>query len=265
MAMIHSGSHSPFLAVALKAVKEAEKIILEGLRRGVQSELKADLTPVTAADRGAEECIKQIISKEFPNHTFFGEEGEKTDLSGHKGYTWIIDPIDGTKSYIRGNPLFGTQLALMHDGELALGVSNVPLMNELLYAEKGGGAYLNGKRVNVSKIGTVEDSYMSHGSLKYFIRRGSINQLLDLSQRVKLARGIGDCWGYHLVAEGKVEIMAEADIKLWDIAAAVVIIEEAGGKVTELDGKPISPSTSSVLASNGAVHDELARLFTTES
>src|SRR5688572_24501405 len=159
---------SELLAVALQAVKEAEKVILKYLDQDIRSELKEDSSPVTVADREAEEIIKKVILSKFPDHTFYGEEGEKVDLNNHQGYTWIIDPIDGTKSYLRRSPLFATQLALLHDGEFVIGVSNAPLLGELVYAEKGQGCFLNDVRISVSVANAVQDSYLSFGSLKYF-------------------------------------------------------------------------------------------------
>lgn len=252
---------SAYLEAALKAVKEAEQVILKYLDQGVRSELKEDMSPVTVADREAEDIIKQTILAAFPDHTFYGEEGEKVDLENHKGYTWIIDPIDGTKSYIRRNPLFATQLALLHDGEFVLGVSNAPLMRELLYAEKGQGCFCNGTPVKVSDVHATAEMYMSFGSLKYFTKHGNIQQLLSLAEEARWARGIGDFWSYHLLAQGKLDVMVEADTKLWDIAAMKVIIEEAGGKVSQLDGAPVDHATTTFLATNGALHDEIVQHF----
>ncbi len=252
---------SDYLDIALQAVKEAEKVIVNYLDQDVRSELKEDLSPVTVADREAEEIIKSVILATFPDHTFYGEEGEKVDLDDHKGFTWIIDPIDGTKSYLRRNPLFATQLALLHDGEFIVGVSNAPLLSELVYAEKGKGCFFNGQPVSVSEVNVIEDSYVSFGSLKYFTRHENIQQLLSLAENAKWARGIGDFWSYHLLAQGKLDIMIEADTKLWDIAAMKVIIEEAGGTVTQLDGNPVNHKTTTLLASNGKVHSEVVKLF----
>lgn len=248
---------SIYLQTALEAVKQAEKVVLRYLEQNIRAELKEDESPVTIADQQAEETIKQAILNVFPDHTFFGEEGEKVDLSGHRGYTWIIDPIDGTKSYIRKNPLFATQLALMHDGELILGVSNAPLLNELIYAEKGSGCYFNGSLVNVSNVDAVSEAYLSYGSLKYFVSTGKDKALLDLSSTVRWARGIGDFWSYHLLAQGKLDVMIEAQTKLWDIAALTVIVREAGGRITQLNGQEIDYTATTALATNGSVHDEI--------
>lgn len=251
--------NSEFMDVALKAVKEAEAIMLRYAEQGVRAELKPDQSPVTIADQQAEEVTKSVISSYFPDHTFYGEEGNKVDLNNHKGFTWIIDPIDGTKSYLRGNPLYATQLALMHDGEMVLGVSNAPAMREIMYAEKGKGCYLNGEPVRVSDVNSINDSYMSFGSLKYFTEIGVEKQLLQLAEDVRWTRGIGDFWSYHLLAQGKLDIMIEPVTKLWDVAALSVIVAEAGGVVSKIDGSPIDSSLTSFVATNGRLHSEIIR------
>lgn len=245
---------SPFLEVAIQAVKAAETVILSHYQQNVTVSIKDDKTPVTIADSQAEEIIKQTIRASFPDHTFFGEESEKADLANHKGYTWIIDPIDGTKSYIRGIPVFGTLLALLHDGELIVGVSNAPAWGELAYAAKGEGAFVNGEPVRVSDVDDISKAYLSNGRLKYFEDINKIPQLLSISRQAHWARGMGDFWIYHLVAEGKVDIMMEGSIKFWDIAAAKVIVEEAGGTVTQLDGQPVTYQSTTALATNGLLH-----------
>jgi len=252
---------SDYLTVGLEAVQHAEAIILKYLDKDMQVQLKDDQSPVTVADKEAEEAIKACIAATFPDHTFYGEEGEKPDLANHRGYTWIIDPIDGTKSYVRGNPLIATQLALLHDGEFIVGISNAPLMHELVYAEKGKGCFCNGKQVHVSGVAALPDAYVSFGSLKYFVQQGNIEALLALSQQARWARGIGDFWSYHLLAQGKLEVMIEAPTKLWDIAALKVIVEEAGGTMTQLDGQPVTAETRTALATNGVLHDEVLKAF----
>jgi histidinol-phosphatase len=176
-------------------------------------------------------------------------------LENHRGFTWIIDPIDGTKSYVRKNPLFATQLALMHDGELIIGISNAPLLHEVMYAEKGRSCFLNDEPVHVSDVDSIGEAYLSHGSLKYFTKLNKMDQLLKLANASRQTRGIGDFWAYHLVAQGKIEAMIEPRIKLWDIAAVSVIVHEAGGRLTQLDGKPIGPQITTALATNGLLHD----------
>lgn len=250
---------SDYLETGINAVKQAEVIILKYFEQHVRAELKEDDSPVTIADQQAESIIKSVIRMNFPNHTFYGEESEKVDLRNHRGYTWIIDPIDGTKSYLRKNPLFGTELALMHDGEFIVGISNSPLLKELMYAEKGKGCFLNDSPVHVSKVDTIEDAYMSFGSLDCFSNTNKAGVLLSLAANVKWSRGIGDFWSYHLLAQGKLDVMIEAQTKLWDIAALTVIVRESGGRITQLNGSEVDHAATTAVATNGLVHDDIIR------
>ena len=247
-----------FLKTALIAAKKAEEVIMKYYSGKIRAEFKGDETPVTAADREAEELITKAIKSKFPKHSILGEESGK---SGSSEYTWIIDPIDGTKNYIRKIPMFATQIALAKNNELILGVSNAPAMNELLYAERGRGAYCNDKKIHVSKVKNLRESFMSFGGINYFEKINSIKNLLKLARIVRSKRGFGDFWGYHLLAQGKIEIMVEADIKIWDIAALAVIVEEAGGKVTDITGKPVAKDARTVLATNGLLYDEVLEIF----
>jgi histidinol-phosphatase len=249
------------LEVALAAVDSAEKVVLHYLDAGVRAELKDDQTPVTAADREAEETIQRVIRKTFPEHNFYGEEGEKADLRNHRGWTWIIDPIDGTRAYVRGNPLFSTLLALMHDGEVVVGVSNMPLMHEQMWATATGGAFLNGKRVQVSRVGRLSDGYLSFGSPNRFGDIGRAEQFMELCSKMESKRGYGDAWSYHLVAQGKIDVMAEPAVHLWDIAPFKLIVEEAGGRLTDLDGRDVRLATTTALATNGLLHDDVVRVM----
>jgi len=251
---------SKYLDVAIKAVKRAEEIILECYEKETAVDLKADLTPVTIADTEAQRIIIDEIKKNFPDHGFLGEE--KTDKSQSASeYTWIIDPIDGTKNYIRRIPLFATQLALMHDNEIVVGVSNAPALNELLYAEKGGGCFFNKVRTKVSKINKIDEAFMTFGAIHYFEDISKLKQLVTLSRKTRGHKGFGDCWSYHLLSEGKVDIVTEGKIKIWDIAAASIIIEEAGGKMTDIYGNKIGVDTTTAVGTNGYLHDEVIDLL----
>lgn len=253
---------SPYALAAIQAVTAAERIILSYYQQAsLETNIKADLSPVTIADQKAEEVIKEILRKHFPDHTFYGEEGEKVSLENHRGYTWIIDPIDGTKSFMRQIPLFATQLALLKDGELVLGISNAPALQELMYAEKGNGCYLNDRRVHVSDVTNLDKAYVSFGGLKHFAKQNMMDALAELSQKAQWPRGIGDFWSYHLLAQGKLDVMIEAETKLWDIAALKVIVEEAGGRFTQLDVQPITPASTTALATNGTLHQTVASMF----
>lgn len=237
-----------YLKVAIEAAKAAEPVILKYFSKETQIDLKPDQSPVTFADKEAERIIRETIMKAFPDHGFLGEESDKN--ASLSEYIWIVDPIDGTRNYIREIPLFATEIALMKDGELILGVSNAPAIKELMYAEKGFGAYLNGEKIVVSEVSKLEEAYFSHGGMKHFDKHHLLGKLLSLGKQVRLQRGIGDFWSYHLLAQGKIDIMIEAEMKIWDIAALTVIVQEAGGVVTDIEGKAISLGSTSNIATN---------------
>ncbi|OGE73793.1 MAG: hypothetical protein A3I07_02260 [Candidatus Doudnabacteria bacterium RIFCSPLOWO2_02_FULL_42_9] len=246
---------SKYLEVGIEAAKNAEKIILEYLSPDIKISLKSDNSPVTIADQLAEKTIVETIKKIFPDHSFLGEElGQQNN---NTEYTWIIDPIDGTKDYSRGIPLFGTLISLFHNNEVILGVSNLPLMKELMYAEKGKGAFVNRKPVSVSKVRNLEESYVTFGNFNYFVDKGYLDNLSNITRKARGRRGSGDCWMYHLLAQGKLEVIMEAKTNIWDIAAPSLIVTEAGGKVTDFDGNPIKKNTTNILASNGFLHEEI--------
>ncbi len=246
------------LTVAIDAARQAGDLALRYQQTGVRVETKPDRTPVTQADTEAEQLIRQLISSRFPAHRFLGEEMGGGD-SNH-GYVWVIDPIDGTKNFIRGLPYFGTQLALLHDSQLLVGVSYAPALRELMAAASGRGATLNGTPVHVSRIQSLEDAFVVHGGLDQFVHHGVLDALVAVGNHAMSVRGHGDFYGYHLVAQGKVDAMIEASIHPWDIAACKIIVHEAGGRFTGFDGSATGLPPNSV-ASNGIIHDDLLRLF----
>ena len=250
---------SQFLAVALEAASKAETVIMDYYSGGIASELKADGTPVTAADTEAERIIIETIANEFPDHGFLGEESG--DTRSDSPYVWIIDPIDGTKNYVRHIPLFGTQIALMKADELILGVSNIPGMNELLYAEKGYGAFMNDEHINVTTVSRIAEAMICHGGLDTFGEQGILTNLCNLAVDASRSRSFGDCYMYHVLASGRVDAVIEAAISIWDIAALTVIVEEAGGRATNLQGVPIDKNTNSILATNGFLHQQILTRF----
>ncbi len=249
---------SKYLDVAMAAIREAEKITLHYYNHPPSVSLKKDRTPVTVADRKAEKAIVSIIRKKFPEHQFLGEEYGRT---GRGEFLWIIDPIDGTRNFIAGIPLWGTLIALMHREEMILGISNVPLMREILWAERGKGAFLNGKRVHVSKIRRLKDAMASTGSYKSFAQAGHEQGLIRLLKATKRQRAFGDLWPYHLLASGRLDIVTEAKIKVVDVAPFAAILKEAGGEISDLGGGPVRPGIRSVVASNGILHDRTLAYF----
>jgi histidinol-phosphatase len=253
---------SQFLDVALRAVKSAEEVVMKYYAADVVVESKDDNSPVTVADKQAEQAIRDVILAAFPDHIVYGEEGAK-QIGSDNQYTWVVDPIDGTKSFIREHGLFGTLLALFHNGQVVLGVSNMPAIGELMYAEKSGGAYLNGNKVAVSNVSELSEAYMSYGTVKYFAQLGKTDALLSLAEQMRWARGIGDCWSYHLLAQGKIDVVVEGMTKIWDIAALKIIVEEAGGTMTQLDGAPVGFDSQNDVATNGILHPSVLEAFTT--
>ena len=251
---------SQFLTVALEAAKNAEEIITSYYTGdAMKVEMKADETPVTLADTGAEKVIRETIKQAFPDHGFIGEEYGIE--AGSSPYLWIIDPIDATKNYIRKIPIFGTQIALMKGEELILGVSNAPLLNELLYAEAGSGAFLNGEPITVSSVTHPKDAMVCHGGLKWFIEKGTFPGIYNFIKDAARTRGFGDFYMYHLVASARADAVVEAAISIWDIAAISVIVREAGGKVTDIRGQDITKDTESMVATNGILHDTVLDYF----
>lgn len=240
------------LQAALDAARAAADVIRGFYQRNVKIEVKADKTPVTEADVRSEEAIRDLLTKRFPTYGFYGEETGKSDL--HAESVWLVDPIDGTKSFVRECPFFSTQIALMRGGRFVLGVSMAPAYDEVAWAERGTGAFLNGKPIQVSAVRELEGAIVSTGNLKTLTRSEAWGRLGNLIQSTNRIRGYGDFVHYHLLARGALDVVVESDVNILDIAALTVIVEEAGGKFTDLEGGPVGLDTTTVLATNGALH-----------
>jgi histidinol-phosphatase len=249
-----------FIDVALRASRRAEEVIMHYFGRDIVPEIKSDNSPVTVADKEAERVIIETIRSAFPDHGFLGEETGKSD--NDSDYQWIIDPIDGTKNYIRAIPIFGSLIGLMRGDELIAGVSNTPAMNELIYAGKGIGAFAaNGSPIKVSDIPALSEAQISLGGMDHFEKISKLDSMLGVIRSSYRVRSIGDAYAYHLVATGRFEAVIESQIRIWDIAAQAAIIEEAGGRVTDLQGAPITRESRTVIASNGHIHDAIVEHF----
>ena len=242
------------LSAALEAAEAAARVIREHYARAPEARLKADGSPVTAADVAAEQAIRAVLEARFPGHAFYGEE---TGRSGSGDALWLVDPIDGTKAFVRGYPMFSTQIALQRNGVLELGVSSAPLYGELAYAERGQGAWLNGRRIRVSGTARIEDAALSTGNLRSLAAGPGWARLGAVVGRLNRIRGYGDFLHYHLLAAGRIDAVVESDVSILDIAALVSIVEEAGGRFTTLDGAPIGLASTTVLATNAALHAPL--------
>jgi histidinol-phosphatase len=247
------------LDVAREAAEAAAVVIRQHYRRNVAVETKADQTPVTIADREAELAIKEVIRRAFPDHAFYGEEFGR---EGDSDFLWLIDPIDGTKAFVRDYSMFSTQIALMLRGELVLGVSCAPEFGETAWARKGGGAFLNAERVFVAATEALDaKAAISIGNVKTLTGDARWDVLGDLIRRSGRIRGYGDFLHYHLLARGCIDLVVESDVNILDVAACAVIVREAGGAFSDLDGGVISLGTTSVLAGTGALHRKALELF----
>jgi histidinol-phosphatase len=231
---------------------------LDAARSGVAVETKADQTPVTVADREAEAAIKRVLKARFPDHAYFGEEEGR---EGEGDLLWLIDPIDGTRSFVRGYPMFSTQVALMHRGELVLGVSGAAHFGETAWAVRGGGAFLNGAPIRVAATTAFDaGTAISFGNVRTLARGAGWSALGALVQRCGRTRGYGDFLHYHLLAAGKIDAVIESDVNILDIAALAVIVREAGGVFTDLAGRELTLDATSVLAGTPALHAQALTL-----
>jgi len=221
-------------------------------------ESKPDRTPVTDADRAVENKIRELLSKQAPSDAVIGEEYENTG-SGNR--QWIIDPIDGTANFLRGIPIWATLIALRIDGKPVTSVVSAPGMGRRWWATRGEGAFTKDvdgsvRAISVSRVSNLSDSYVSYNSLQQWQRLGRVKNLDSLASRVWRIRAFGDFLSYMFVAEGAIDAASEPDLKIYDIAALVPIVEEAGGRFTDLTGE-LSDASSTVLASNGLIHEEV--------
>lgn len=241
------------LEAAEDAVLAAEKVISEFVSRGDwQVRYKSDDSPVTEVDIAAEEAIKSVLQRALPEAVFFGEETGKTHATEDADLLWLVDPIDGTKSFIRQMPFYSTQIALAVKQRLSIGVSNAPAYQERLTATVNGDAYLNGVRVCTRQsVEAVEDAFLSSGNLASLASDPQAWQRYGtIVRRARRVRGYGDFCHYHQLCCGQTDLVVESDVNILDIAALTVAVEAAGGIITDLDGAPITQNTSSVLAAS---------------
>jgi histidinol-phosphatase len=248
---------------ALAWCDAADSIAMEHFRRELELKQKPDRTFVTVADTAVERLIRERIADTFPDHGVVGEEYGTE--AGSAAVRWYVDPIDGTHNYMRGVPLFATLLGVERDGELQAAVLSAPALRERWHAWRGGGAWVSrgggtAERIGVSQIANVADAQVLFASAGEVRRSGKAPGFETLLARAWRERGFGDFWGYTLVAEGAAELMVETDLSPWDAAAPWLLVEEAGGRVTDLDGKR-SIFTRTILATNGLLHDEILEIL----
>ena len=248
------------LHAARDAAEAAAEVIRHYWKRGVAVEIKADATPVTIADREAEQAIRAILGPALPDAAIYGEEfgldNDRAEL------LWLVDPLDGTKSFVRRTPFFSTQIALMHRGELVLGVSSAPVYGESMWASVGSGAWFNGEPVRVATTAEMAQASISIGNVKTLTADARWNVLGQMIRDSNRIRGYGDFCHYHLLARGGLDLVIESDVSILDVAALAVIVREAGGVFTDLDGKPLTLQTRSVLAGTPAMHEQARHRLT---
>jgi histidinol-phosphatase len=243
---------------ALDAALAAGRVALEYFDRPLEVEWKGDDSPVTIADKEAEETIRGMLERRYPGDGFLGEEcGERP---GSSGFRWVIDPIDGTRNFVRGIPLWATLIGLEHEGVPVAGICYLPALRQMFRAVRGEGAYRDSRRLHVSDVGTLAESQVFYSGLSWFLKSGVKDPFLDLMGRTARQRGFGDFYGFLLVAQGSGELMVDYGVHPWDITALIPIVEEAGGTFTDWDGNR-NTERPDVLASNGKLHQEVLALL----
>lgn len=240
------------LKVAIEATKKGAEYAIRFFGKNLTVGKKSDNTVFTQVDKDTESLIKNIIKNEYPDAKFVGEE---TGGIPNKGTFWTIDPIDGTRYFTRKTPLWATLISLITDGKPVIGVSNIPCLNELIFAEKGKGTFINNKKVTASTISTLKDSILMFGSLRFF--KEKIFPTLRLVEACASARSLVSPYEFHLLASGRCEIILDVYGKIWDIAPFKVIIEEAGGKVANWNGNPWTIDDKGCIATNSILHDKV--------
>jgi histidinol-phosphatase len=239
---------------AVEAARRAGQLAHGYFDQSVHVEWKHDHSPVTVADREAEQLLRQTLHQAFPDDGFLGEE--YGDTPGASGFRWVLDPIDGTRNFVRGIPIWATLVGLEYKGEQIAGVAEAPGINMTWRALRGDGAYRGERRIRVSDVSDLSKSMLFYSSLSWFIKAGRQDAFLELTNKTERQRGFGDFYGHVLVAEGAGEAMIEHGVHAWDIAALKPIVEEAGGRLTTWTGGA-DITQPDVMVSNGKLHDEI--------
>ncbi|MCA9053753.1 MAG: histidinol-phosphatase [Planctomycetaceae bacterium] len=252
------------LRFGLAAAREAQHLILKHYQSAeLAVEVKSDESPVTVADRGAEQLIRERLADAFPQDGVFGEEFGESE--GTNGYRWILDPIDGTKAFVAGVPLFGCMLGLERDGDCALGIVRFPALDEVVYATVGGGAWWQRgveppRPAHVTKTSQLRESLLCFTDVDGWLKVAQLDTFERLVRSARIVRGWGDCYGHCLVALGRADVMIDPLLNPWDAAALVPIVEEAGGRFVAWNGERTIHGGNGV-SSNGRLQDEILALL----
>lgn len=256
-----------YAPLALEACKRASAVIMGYYNKDLKIDWKSDNSPVTIADKKSEDTVREFLARETPEFGFIGEESGRCQPQAE--FQWILDPIDGTKSFIHGVPLFGSLLGLLRGGVPVAGVISLPALSSVLWAEAGQGAWLDGVRVRVSQVAELSQSLVLSGTINTMEDKGYGEGFARVRKGARLYRGWGDCYGYYLVASGRAEVMVDPVVSIWDIAPLPVIFSEAGGRFSLFDGSTnillpdgeIARTEFTGMASNGNLHNEVLGLL----
>jgi histidinol-phosphatase len=246
------------LAFSIQIVKSSSSITMKYFGRKVKTSLKPNKSPVTIADLKCEEYLIKEIKKKYPSHDIYSEESGREDNGSE--FMWIIDPLDGTKNFIRQFPYWGTLLALEYGGEIILGIISMPALKEFIYASRNDGCFINGRKTKVSNLEKIENSFCIFGGLDYILKQSYRNKFLDIASKCYYSRGFGDCHGHSFIIKGQAEFMIDPHTEPYDVAATKICVEEAGGMLTDTKGNR-SIYNGDALISNGRVHEEVIKML----
>ena len=249
---------NPDLRLALELADAADAITLQHFQSATLAvRTKIDMTPVSEADEAVERMMRERLGTERPDDGIVGEE---FGTSGSSARRWVLDPIDATANYVRGIPIYGTLIALVENDRPIVGVISAPALSRRWWASHGDGAFCNGRAMHASRIADVEGAHIAYATVKDWDKYGRTDAFLALMRRCIRARGFGDFWMHMLVAEGAIEIAVEPEVAPWDVAAVQIIVQEAGGRFTDLSGNPRFDG-GNALSTNGLLHDAVLESF----
>lgn len=246
------------LDFAKAIAKEAGQIALKYFDHDLEVTGKPDNTPVTKADLEAEKYIRRQITHKFPSHGIIGEEFKAVN-AGSK-YTWVIDPVDGTKSFVRGIKGWGTLLALLENKRPIIGIYYSPANDEIFYCQKGKGTFFNEKKVRLSKVNDIRKSFFVHSSINHFVKWDKVDKIVKLAELAQGKRGASDCDGINMLLKGQADFNISGRGSIWDYAAPAILTEEAGGKFTDINGK-YSLTSETAVFSNGLLHNQVLNIL----
>ena len=248
------------LELALELADAADAVTLSRFRASdLRVEHKADATEVTEADKAAEAAMRSILATARPRHAVLGEEEGLVGPADAR-FRWVLDPIDGTSNYVRRVPIWATLIGLMDGDEVVAGVVSAPALGRRWWAARGEGAFAGGDRIHVSAVADLSDAHVAHAGIDTFYEYGHGDALIDLTRAAWRSRGLGDFWMHCLVAEGAFDVAVEPIVSIWDLVPLAVLVEEAGGRFTNLQGRP-GPDGGSALSTNGRLHDVVLSRF----